>query len=223
MKRIKPLACYLLAAALTFGSAQGASLPIPDGVYVTKPQFCEDLRRGDLEMIDFEVLNEGASFSYPESSCVVAEVKDVRTNRIKVTGDCDEAGEVWQSSFFLDLIDYDKIAIDGAPYFLCEAGGADVDYGQEWAKYAAQAEEQLCWFVTVRKTYSYWWEGSSEDLADLTPASVLSAGTEIPAYRQGPEEAPLIGPNGIPLVAEFKGYFVPLADLKFVGKCGPSR
>ena len=33
----------------------------------------------------------------------------------------------------------------------------------------------------------------------------------------------MTGANGIPLVAEFKGYFVPLADLKFVGRREPSR
>lgn len=223
MKPIQRFAGHLLAGALTFGTAQAASLPIPDGVYVTNPKFCQGFRRGDLEMIDFEVLNGGASFNYPEASCVVAEVNDVRTNRVRVTGDCDEAGDIWQSSFFLDLIDYNKIAIDGVQHYLCEAGAANADYGQEWASYVAQTDEQLCWFVTVRKTHSYWWEDESEELADLKPMNVVPAGTDIPAYRQGADEEPAIGPNGIPLVAEFRGYFVPLADLKSVGRCGPSR
>lgn len=224
MKPIQLLAVRLLAAVLAFGTAHGANLPIFDGAYVTKPQFCEDLRRGELEMIDFTVSEEGASFSYPESFCVVAEVESVRANRISVTGDCNEFGEIWQSSFFVDLIDYDEIAINGVPHFLCNSEVPPTDFGPEWAQFVAKPAEVLCWFVTVRDTRDYWWVGDSEDLADLVPTSELFAGTEIPAYRQGTvEEPPVIGPNGIPLVVAFRGYFVPLADLKFVGRCGPSR
>ena len=54
-----------------------------------------------------EALRVGASFNYPEAGCVVAEVKDVRTDRVKVTADCDEAGETWESSLFIDLVDDD--------------------------------------------------------------------------------------------------------------------
>ena len=138
MKPIQLLAGHLLAAAVTFDAAQAASLPIIDGAYVTKPKFCEDLRRGELEMIDFTVSEQGASFSYPESFCVVAEVESVRANRISVTGDCNEFGEIWQSSFFVDLVDYDEIAINGVPHFLCDLDVPPTDFGPEWVLIATE-------------------------------------------------------------------------------------
>lgn len=130
----------LVALLLTTGMATAANLPISDGVYVSKPDFCEEFRRGELEMIDFEVTENGAAFSYPEAFCVVAEVKEVRQSRFRVTGDCDEFGEIWQSSFFLDVQGGGKIAIDGRAHQICTGAsggvGADAaDLIEEWMQW----------------------------------------------------------------------------------------
>lgn len=135
---MKSFAAHLGYAAVALFSptvAHAASLPIPDGVYVTKPQFCEDLRMGELEMIDFEVSKGGAAFGYPESACVVAEVTVVREGRYSVIGDCNEFGEIWQSSFFLDVLGDQEISIDGQPHQLCSGGPSEANADtllEEW-------------------------------------------------------------------------------------------
>ncbi len=86
-------------------------------------------------MIDFEVVEGGAAFSYPEVFCVVAKVTKVRENRYGVTGDCNEFGEIWQSSFFLDVLSDEEIAIDGQPHQLCSpspTGGDATALLDEW-------------------------------------------------------------------------------------------
>lgn len=106
-------------------------------------------------MIDFEASKSGAAFSYAESFCVVADVTEVRQDRYRVVGDCDEAGEIWQSSFFLDVLGDDDIAIDGQPHQLC-VGNPGVDVGSA----NANIEEWMDWNERCRG-------GSGDDPATL--------------------------------------------------------
>ena len=220
------MSAKVVFALLLSAPALSQELPISDGVYLRKASSCTDLRNNELDFVDFEVTEGGRALGLPEAGCVVASVTAVRDGRSFVTADCSEFGELWEYTFFLDVRSDDEIAIDGVNHRLCDLEVPPTDFGPEWAQFVAQPDEMLCWFVAVRDTRDYWWVGDSdgEEFSDLVPTSELFVGTEIPAYRQGAvQEPPVVGPNGIPLVFAFKGYFVPLADLKFVGKCGPSR
>lgn len=96
-----------------------AELPISEGVWVRKPAFCEELRRGELEMIDLEVTNNGRSFGLLESSCQVATVSKVREARFSVLADCREFGELYQFNFFLDVVSASQIRVEGEDHYLC--------------------------------------------------------------------------------------------------------
>lgn len=202
-------------------------VPIQDGAYLTADE-CDAAEIGELDGVAFAVEKNGREIGLLEGSCVVADVREVRDNRYVVTSDCLEFGEHWEYTFFLDALGPDNIAVDGDELSRCTKGflsesQSGSGFGVEWESFLSAPEEQLCRFVTTRETHHYWWEDDSDDLADLVPIITTPAGVEILVYHHETPEDPAIGPDGIALVAEFKGYFVPLNDLKFIGQCGPSR
>lgn len=99
-------------------------LPIAAGAYVRKTASCDDLRAGELEMIDFDLEENRRSFSTGENACVVSTIKPISTSRSKVEADCDEFGETSQMSFMLDKLPNGDIRIDGDDHFYCSTVAA---------------------------------------------------------------------------------------------------
>lgn len=94
-------------------------LPIEVGAYVRKKSFCDDLRAGQLEMIDFELQENRRSFSTGENACVVSSIKPLSASRSQVKADCDEFGETSQMTFLLDKLPSGDIRINGDDHFYC--------------------------------------------------------------------------------------------------------
>lgn len=94
-------------------------LPIEVGAYVRKKSFCNDLRAGQLEMIDFELQENRRSFSTGENACVVSSIKPLSASRSQVKADCEEFGETSQMTFVLDKLPSGDIRINGDDHFYC--------------------------------------------------------------------------------------------------------
>lgn len=178
-------------------------------------------------MVDFSVEKSGRTFSFPEVGCVVGAVKPIRKGRFYVTGDCSEAGDTYETSFFLDVNGLGSVSVDGTDLQICPSPIALQSppvsaTTEEWDKFNKTPVGKLCRFVTVRPTH-YYWSSESDDPKATVPTDAIATDTEILVYHQEKQEQLVGGPKGLRLVAEFKGYYVPYDDLRFVGKCGPSR
>ncbi|HEV7292894.1 MAG TPA: hypothetical protein VGN79_11285 [Devosia sp.] len=179
---------------------------------------------GELDFIDFEVQEDRYAYALPEVFCVTSEVTAVRDGRYRVEADCNEFGDLWQNSFFLDVVSSSEIRIDGVPHKLCEmpVGGAATHLGGDWQGFLKMPPDTICKFVAIRDTHDFWWEGDSEEPQDLTKIYEVPTGSEFWLLNTQNLE-PTIGPEGIELAFAFRGYFVPLQDLAYVWDCGPSR
>lgn len=94
-------------------------IPVADGPYVRSKDACIDLRAGNLDFIDFEVLKNGLAYDLPEAGCVVAAVKQLRPQRFAVEADCMEAGEYWRHNFILDALKSGAVRVDGEELAYC--------------------------------------------------------------------------------------------------------
>lgn len=108
----------LFACAITLGLnsqlyAQEQSLPLQDGAYLRNPEWCEKYFRNDLDFIDFEVEQNGRSFAFIDSGCLVHSVEQVRERRFFVQSDCHGYGERSQVTMMLDVYPNNSIRIDG--------------------------------------------------------------------------------------------------------------
>jgi hypothetical protein len=102
-------------------------LPIAAGAYVSRQSFCDDLKRGELDMIDFEVDENMRSFSTGENSCVIGSIKKLSETRSVVNADCIEFGNPFQSTFMLDRLPNGDIRIDGDDHFFCTTVATTAD------------------------------------------------------------------------------------------------
>lgn len=100
------------------GAAAESRLPIADGMYLTAEN-CDLFKKQELDMVRFTVKNNGNQFSFEEGYCMPATVKQVRENRYHVNADCDEFGELFQQSFFLDVKPNSTIVLDGEELSIC--------------------------------------------------------------------------------------------------------
>ncbi|WP_421590753.1 hypothetical protein [Shinella sp. M27] len=121
-------------------------LPIAAGAYVRKRSFCDDLRAGQLEMIDFDLEENGRSFSTGENACVISSIKPLSASRSQVKADCDEFGETSQMTFMLDKLPSGDIRINGDDHFYCSIAATTATYQktvetliEQWAD-----EEENC-------------------------------------------------------------------------------
>lgn len=96
-------------------------LPIADGVYLRDQEQCVLFEKNELDFVDLEIEKNGRAYSLPEVGCLVASANPVRENRFHVEGDCLEAGDLWQHSFFLDVVSSTNIRMDGEDLMLCQS------------------------------------------------------------------------------------------------------
>jgi hypothetical protein len=96
------------------------ALPVADGAYMRSADLCEQFRNGKVDSIEFSVSKSGHYYEFPESGCVVATVKPLRTNRYAVDADCIEGGDHSQASFILDVENPRTLRIDGEQLIACE-------------------------------------------------------------------------------------------------------
>ncbi|TGQ20027.1 MAG: hypothetical protein E5V67_01905 [Mesorhizobium sp.] len=113
------LSTLSLVVGTTTANATDA-LPIADGAYMRSADYCEQFRQGKLDFIEFSVSKGGHYYEFPESGCVVATVKLLRTNRYAVDADCMEGGEHSQQSFILDVEGARSVRIDGMKLTSCD-------------------------------------------------------------------------------------------------------
>lgn len=111
-----------IVGSLFISPSYSQELPIPDGVYL-KESHCALYQNNELDFLDFTVENGGRIIGLPESSCLVASSKQISSTRYGVVADCNEFGELWQYSIFLDVISKTNIRIDGTDLYLCEQAG----------------------------------------------------------------------------------------------------
>lgn len=119
---LKLLRRALGAMSLVFvglGSAAAENrMPIEDGVYLTK-EHCDLFNKQELELVQFSVSKNGSEISFGEGYCVPAVVKKVREGRFHITADCDEMGELYTHSFFLDVKPGPVVILDGEEKPIC--------------------------------------------------------------------------------------------------------
>lgn len=111
---------FLVAGAYTANATD--ALPVADGAYMRSADLCEQFRKGNVDSIEFSVSKNGHYYEFPESGCVVATVKPLRTNRYAVDADCIEGGDHSQASFILDVENPQTVRIDGEQLIACEIG-----------------------------------------------------------------------------------------------------
>lgn len=111
----------LVLLTLGVATAEDQRLPLADGAYLSE-EHCDMAERNELDMIGFQVENNGRSVGIYESGCLVATIKSIRQNRYHVELDCQEFGDLYQHQFFLDAISRDRIRVDGEVLFLCKKG-----------------------------------------------------------------------------------------------------
>lgn len=120
MKRYLVFAIGLLIST----TARAESLPAPDGVYLSRSEFCQSFKKGELELIDIEITNSGKTVGFSDSLCQVATSKKIRENRFALELDCMSYGDVSQLNAIVDV--GDKLILwDGRPHQLCELEGSN--------------------------------------------------------------------------------------------------
>jgi hypothetical protein len=117
--RIERWGMAFLLIGISVVAAQAEQLPIVSGAYVREKSLCNDLRNGELDMVDFQLDENRRSFSTGENSCVVSSIKSLSASRSKVQADCDEFGELSQFAFFLDKLPNGDIRVNGDDLFFC--------------------------------------------------------------------------------------------------------
>ncbi|MGQ5719321.1 hypothetical protein [Pseudochrobactrum asaccharolyticum] len=120
---------YLLSFVLfIFTYSEGAvaqsQLPISEGSFVSSKADCTLLKKGELDFVELSIEQNGRQFSFPEVSCLVAEVKKVRNGRFYVKADCREFEDIGEQQFFLDVLSSKNIRIDGRDLVTCEWDGS---------------------------------------------------------------------------------------------------
>ena len=93
-------------------------MPIPDGVYLTA-EHCALFQKRELDFLALEVSKNGREYTLPETGCLVASVRKLRQKRYLIEGDCIEAGDAWQHTFMIDVLDGQKIRMDGTDLQAC--------------------------------------------------------------------------------------------------------
>lgn len=124
MKRVVLLGTFFpLLAGPLLALAEEPSVfdrvPVADGVYVNSVDACTEFNAGELDFVDLTIEKSGRELGLPEAGCLVASVKQIRKGRFLVESDCLEAGDMWQWTFFLDVIDRSNVRVNGEDRFLC--------------------------------------------------------------------------------------------------------
>lgn len=120
---------YLLSIVLfnftySGGAVAQSQLPISEGIFVPSKADCTLLKKGELDFVELSIEKNGHQFSFPEVSCVVAEVKKVRNGRFHVKADCREFEDIDEQQFFLDVLSSNNIRIDGRDLVACDWDGS---------------------------------------------------------------------------------------------------
>ena len=100
-------------------SRDETQLPIAAGAYVRSERFCNDLRNGKLDLIDFDLEENRRTFSTGENSCIVSAMKKISASRTKIDADCTEFGDVSQLTLILDRLPNGNIRINGDDRLYC--------------------------------------------------------------------------------------------------------
>ena len=110
--------------AISTPASSADNIPIPDGVYMQSTALCDVFLRGEADLIDLSVENEGRTILFAESSCVVRQVEPITPTRSNVLLDCRQIDTVYQDHFFLDQISPSQIALEGQIHHMCEGPGS---------------------------------------------------------------------------------------------------
>jgi hypothetical protein len=99
--------------------AQSPALPIPDGTYALKPQFCRMKLDEAIQITEAAFIEiEGSKITYYESYCDIRNVKvngtDVRFRQV-----CSSEGEVDISNRRLVVLPSQGFTMDGQTYTYC--------------------------------------------------------------------------------------------------------
>ncbi|WP_108461470.1 hypothetical protein [Devosia naphthalenivorans] len=218
------VATFLVLSAQVI-TAHAEALPLADGAYLPDKQQCKALIANELEMVEFEVSNSGNSYAYPEVSCVAASVTKVRDGRFAVEGDCNEFGDIWQNSFFLDVGAGGSIKLDGRHLAFCSTT-ADVSLTNSdgWADFQSMPQDTLCTFKVANYAPQYWYLDDSDNdsnIEDLNEIEGPAVGSEV--FLLNSQNTSTEVYKGKQLVFVFRGYFAQADSLEFVGDCRPSR
>ncbi|RWA81318.1 hypothetical protein [Mesorhizobium sp.] len=114
----------LLALSLVVGATTANAtdaLPIADGAYMRRLTTANSFAKANWISSSFRCPRAATYYEFPESGCVVATVKPLRTNRYAVDADCMEGGEHSQQSFILDVESVQSVRIDGSQLTSCDA------------------------------------------------------------------------------------------------------
>lgn len=117
--RFEPRATDVAPPQANLATPDETQLPIAPGAYVRSKEFCENLRKGELDLIDFELEENLRTFSTGENSCVVSKLKKISPSRTKVDADCMEFGEGSQLTFMLDRLPNGNIRVNGDDQLHC--------------------------------------------------------------------------------------------------------
>lgn len=114
------LSFVLFTSTYSEGAVAQSQLPISEGSFVSSKADCTLLKKGELDFVELSIEQNGRQFSFPEVSCLVAEVKKVRKGRFHVKADCREFEDIDEQQFFLDVLSNKNIRIDGRDLVACE-------------------------------------------------------------------------------------------------------
>ena len=109
----------------SFSECYGADhLPVTEGNFVSSQVYCDLLQKGELDFVELSIEQSGCQLSFPEVSCFVAEVKQIRDKRYHVKADCREFEDIYEHQFFLDVLPDNNLRVDGRDLVFCKCDGS---------------------------------------------------------------------------------------------------